>query len=293
MKDTVAIVFSGGSYGTYLEWCLTTLTSDANPTVPFTEIGNSHNFKGHHLQNIDGWRRYVRSPAEHQFVRLHPKTKNTDSIAAHINEISKDTRKIIYLQPDQQTVLLVVNNFFYKIWDSWIDHSFNTAIDANKIYSNWPVSRDVPVTEIPRWIMREFLSFYLMPAWFDQTEFHSDGHIPAALTIAVSDLLFKFPETLSVIKNAFSLEYQQPVSVIEPIHQTNLQLQKYLLQDKICNSIIDSVRTNTTVSWPNLTLPSEAWVQWKLRNCGLEIRCDGLDIFPTSSVQLRELLYPI
>jgi len=292
MKDTVVIAFSGGTYGTYLEWCLTTLCSNTNPEAPFTEIGNSHKFTGNHLRHIDGWRRYVNGPAKFNFVRLHPKQKNTDNIAAHIDEISKDTSKIIYLRPDEKTSLLVVNNFFYKIWDSWITHSFDAAIDPNKIYKNWPVSIDVPITEVPRWIMREFLSFYLMPAWLDQVEFHSSAS-PAALTISVSELLFNFVKTLSAIESSFGLKYQQPISNILPLHEKNLQLQTYLLHDQICNSIINSIISGTDLSWSKLSLPSEAWVQWELRNHGFEIQCDGLDMFPTNSVHLKELLYSV
>ena len=40
-------------------------------------------------------------------------------------------------------------------------------IDVSKIYENWPVPSGTPAAKIPRWIQREFLSFYLMPAWFD------------------------------------------------------------------------------------------------------------------------------
>jgi hypothetical protein len=155
------------------------------------------------------------------------------------------------------------------------------------------VSKDVPITEIPRWIMREFLSFYLMPAWFDQTEFYDNHSVPPALTITVSELLFDFVETLSVIKNSFGLEYQQPISNILPFHEKNLQLQRYLLHDQICNSIIDSIVSGTNLSWDELSLPSEAWVQWELRNQGFEIHCHGVDTFPTNSVQLKKLIYTV
>jgi predicted nuclease with RNAse H fold len=46
-------------------------------------------------------------------------------------------------------------------------------------------------------------------------------------------------------------------------------------------------------TWEPLPLPSEAWIQWQLRNLGYELRCHGLDMFPTNSVQLRELLYRV
>jgi hypothetical protein len=45
--------------------------------------------------------------------------------------------------------------------------------------------------------------------------------------------------------------------------------------------------------WNPLPLASEAWIQWQLRNLGWEIKCHELDIFPTNSVYLKELLYHI
>ena len=71
----------------------------------------------------------------------------------------------------------------------------------------------------------------------------------------------------------------------------NIKLQKYINQDTICNQIIDTILTDKFMAWDPLPLPSESYVQWKLRELGYEIRCHGLDIFPTTSVQLKELLY--
>ena len=39
------------------------------------------------------------------------------------------------------------------------------------------------------------------------------------------------------------------------------------------------------------TMLDEAYIQHCLREKGYEIRCDGLDVFPTTSRDLRELIY--
>ena len=63
----------------------------------------------------------------------------------------------------------------------------------------------------------------------------------------------------------------------------------------LCKNIVTSTISNTPFDWAdqNTTLVGESFVQWDLRNRGFEIRCDGLDTFPTNSLQLRELLYPV
>ena len=144
MKDTVVIAFNGGAYGTYLEWCLTTLVNGQKVQDPLTNVGNSHIFKGNHLLNINGWQEYLASDCYHQFVRLHPKVKQEDSLSDNLYKIANDAQSIVYLYPDKDRLLLVVNNFFYKVWESWISHSFTTEISPDKIYKNWPVNLEIP-----------------------------------------------------------------------------------------------------------------------------------------------------
>ena len=293
MKKTVAILFNGGSYGTYLEWCLTTLTSADPVREPFTSSGTSHKFKGNHLHDINGWKQYLTSNIEHPFVRLHPKIKSTESLTANLLKVAEDADRIVYIYPDK--ILLGINNFFFKIWPSWIDQSFKTFIDPDKLYKNWPVSNDTPLDQIPRWVMREFLSFHLIPTWLDQVEWghQTPQHHPNSLTITVSELLFDFEITLTKIQRFCNLDFCQPISTLASAHKTNLNLQQYIDHDTICYSIIDSIILKKDLEWSTLSLPSEAWIQWELRNQGFEIQCHGLDMFPTNSIQLRELLYPV
>ena len=290
---TVAIAFAGGTYGTYLEWCLTTLVSGKEIKEPFTGRGSSHGFAGYHVNDIDGWRNYVCSDLDYQFVRLHPKTKTTESITANMLEIAKEAQQIIYLYPDQSTVLLVINNWFYKISDNWMEILLRS--DLSKIYDNWPVKKDTPTDQLPRWVLREFLSLYLMPAWYDQVEWNhaSNWSHPKSLLITVSDLLFDFENTLVKIQKFCNLDYQIPTSRLLPSHEKNMSLQKYLGQDQLCKKIVESSISGEHLDWTELPLPSESWIQWQFRNLGYEIRCDGLDTFPTNSLQLKELLYPL
>lgn len=293
IKNTVAIAFNAGAYGTYLEWCLYTLTSNGSIQFPFRNNGNSHEFRGQHLENMQGWRSYYTSPVEHQFVRLHPKTLVDESIDASLQEIVSQTQNLVYLYPDQHTLLLCLNNFFYKIWDNWFVEFYQTILDVQKIYTNWPVDPHTPIDQIPRWIMREFLSHYLMPAWLNQIEWNhgSRWQHPKSITVTVSQLLFDFEKTLGSIQRFCNLEFNKPASALLEAHETNLQLQKYINHDRVCRQIIDSVVTQDSFTWSELSLPSEAWIQWQLRNQGFEIRCHELNSFPTNSDALRDLIY--
>jgi hypothetical protein len=292
---TTAIVFNGGAYGTYLEWCLTTLSSTDDIVTPFSIVGNSHNFVGNHLSNIAGWKSFKLANCTSQFVRLHPKTRQNESLSANMEYLCSTAESVVYLYPTEELLLLSLNNFTYKIWEDWWEHSFSSVIDVDKIYNNWPVSKSTTISNIPNWIKREFLSFYLIPAWFSQIEWnHLDAWShPKCCIVTVDQLLYDFENTIYRIKTHCNLHFKKDVAELVPSHQQNLKLQKYTNQDRICNQIIDAVVNNQQFEWEEITLTSESWIQWQLRNLGYELQCDGLDTFPTNSVQLRELLYSV
>jgi len=293
--STVPIVFHGGTYGTYLEWCLTNLCSNDSIISPFTETGSSHKFYGNHVKDMKGWHYYCRTNQDMQFVRFHPKTKKDENLSDNLNKVISQVNKTIYIYPDPDSVLLTINNYYSKIWNDWWSNQFINEIDQNKIYKNWPISADVPISDIPIWIKREFLSLYLVPAWQDQVEWNhlkswSDSRCHVVL---VKDLLHNFKETIESIEDFCQLNFQRPVSDLVKYHQENIKLQKFINQDSVCGNIIQSIFSSKPFQWDTLPLPSEAWIQWQLRNHGFELRCHELDIFPTNSVQLKELLYSV
>lgn len=297
-KDTVPILYHGGSYGTYLEWCLTTLTTDLPLESPFTNKGNSHNFAGHQLLNIDGWRQYARSMDHWKFVRLHPKSRSNEELKQNISEISSQVNYFIYIYPSSDTLLVSLSNQFTKVWDDWWNTAFNSCqISSNKIYENWPISRDILISQIPVWVKREFLSYYLMPMYFDQIEWNQPKHYDQGncVFVSVDDLLYDFKNTIFKITNRLNLNLINPVNVLDPYYDQMIELQTNTNQDVLCKQILDSVANQALFDWSDqsLTLASEAYIQWQLRNQGLEIRCHGLDMFPTNSVQLKELLYTV
>jgi len=294
--DTVPIMYHGGTYGTYLEWCLTTLTSDIDIVSPFTSLGNSHGFSGNMLRGPAAWQTYS---GNSKFVRFHPRISESESLSTNINSVLSSARRGIYLYPDPGSVVLSVNNAFYKVWlDQWQQYfagntsSYSSKINPEVIYTNWPVDRSVPITDIPAWIRREFLSYYFMPAWQSQVEWNHLAHWQAdnCSVVLVGDLLHDFENTMQQIQNKCELEFTRPIAELLPYHEINLKKQKHITHDQLCNRIVN---LDEDLDWEDcpLGMASEFWIQWELRNRGFEMRCDGLDIFPTNSVQLRELLY--
>ena len=67
--------------------------------------------------------------------------------------------------------------------------------------------------------------------------------------------------------------------------------QRYHNSQQRCNTWIQDVLSNNDTVSPCQTMLDEAYIQHCLREKGYEIRCDGLDVFPTTSRDLRELIY--
>jgi hypothetical protein len=228
------------------------------------------------------------------FVRLHPKTHATESNNQIVAELFKTVDQVIYITPADNETVLCINNQYFKVRNNWWDFQFKYGIiDPELIYKNWPVSCTTPVSQIPTWIVREFLSFYLMPTWHSMTSWQPNSHC-IQLNIK-QDIFYNFENTINRIVKQCGLLLTKPISSIMDVHSVMVAGQSYLTQDQLCNQIISSVLEQHDFDWSDqvLTLPSEVWIQWQLRNHKMEIRCDGLDIFPTNSVQLQQLLYSL
>ena len=297
-KNTVPILYHAGSYGVYLDWCLTTLTTNQEIESPLNANGNSHNFKnGHWIRNIEEWRHYISSTNEWNFARLHPKKHRSDDLHQILNEISNQVNFFIYIYPSDNTLLLTLNNQFTKVWEDWWKDCSQSEELIDKIYANWPIDQTTTIDQIPNWIKRELLSYYLLPMYFDQLAWSQPNHYNQnnCIVIFVDDLLYDFKNTIFRIVNQAKLTLIKPIDLLVPHHTQMLNLQKNINQDRLCKEILDSIVTQKMFDWKNqsLTLASESYLQWQLRNLGYELQCHGLDMFPTNSVQLKELLYTV
>ena len=291
MTTDIAIAYNGGAYGTYMHWLLTTLTSHNAITDPFEPNGSSHGFKGQGFGNIEQF--FVADQLD-PIIRVHPKNSQWHSLSENMNKLC-DRRRTIYIYPDENSVVLVVNNWLSKVWSNWWKQQFVTGLDKNLLYQNWPVDAGTDIDQIPLWIQREFLSHYLMPAWFDQVEwFHPDHwQHPNCLIVSVGDLLRNFETTMHTVLDFLKLETVRTVPELVQFHEKNLSMQKFFGQDCLARCIVDSATEPWDHDWHDIPVPlaTQAWIQWQLRNLGWEIRCDGLDIWPGNSVELQKLLY--
>lgn len=246
-------------------------------------------YNGFHPKTIQDWKNYCNSDTEYSFARIHPKFKQTDSIQEHLNFFAQSTKKVIVLYPDHQTKFLSISNNFNKTGKEYLED----RIDFNEIYNHWPVAAGTPTSDIPRWILREFLSYYMIPAWTDEHEFFLPENVKCdtCLWVSVSDLLFDFKTTVTKILEYTELDYYKTTEELISSHALMMSKQQNLPMDKLVEDILTNFECDVDYQWKSLDLPMESYIQWELRNRGYSLLCQDLNVFPTDIKSLKSICY--
>jgi hypothetical protein len=145
------------------------------------------------------------------------------------------------------------------------------------------------------WELRELLSFY----WFTR----NDGQISAwnkiklsnkdLLHISISDLREHFIDTVIRSADYFGITVNSTqFTELKKIHQKWLPLQRQINKDSFCSRIVESLRKEEYFDWSNIALSiiDEAWIQKKLFDYNIGIKCDNLNVFPTNTKDFVPLL---
>jgi hypothetical protein len=174
----------------------------------------------------------------------------------------------------------------------WLDYLNNQLLKAHKgdliknvetIFPDYKQSLTGYWEDINApWAMREWISLWLYDVMSVAYK-HVDGHI------STKDLYTKnvFPKLinrlgLTVTVDDATMKHNQSKWIVQ---------QRYHNSQYRCDKWIKDVIANNETDSPCQTILDEAYVQHCLRKQGYEIRCDGLDNFPKSSSELKELIY--
>ena len=231
---------------------------------------------------------YVNNNVEYQFGRtravfLHD--QNFKKHKSYIHDYQECFKKFVCLTQDQSCYLTLTHNFLKKLnrTQDFIEGTISRNKDA--------FGAQLPV---PRWQLREMISFEHSAMLHQTAEFYQPISHHKAINVAITDLINHFQPTLIGLFENLELPmmYQDQLDRIEEEWMANESFTKI---DQLCHNIVTAVLEEHNISWQphQLTLIDEAYVQCLLRNKNFEIRCYGVDMFPTNSVQLRELLYSV
>jgi hypothetical protein len=146
-------------------------------------------------------------------------------------------------------------------------------------YKNW--------NEMRPWQLREWISLFYV-AWVQ--EWIESQHQVGANFYKVSniEILENLPRVARDIFHHCDLTESAGLDDFA-VHWRSKQ--QYIMDEfDLLDRVIECTINNVLFSWSPVNIIAEAIVQQRLRANGYEIRCDGLDVFPTDSITLYNLL---
>jgi hypothetical protein len=154
----------------------------------------------------------------------------------------------------------------------------HNIIDWDKNYKNW--------TDMENWELREWLSMFYV-TWV-QEWMTAVNHMSGGFKIKTSELLNATEKSFRKIIDHCELTV---TGDIKSFADTWRLKQQYVLDEyNLINDIVNAVMTSREFSWSKLNIIAESIIQQKLRSHGFEIRCWGLNEFPTDTKILVPLL---
>lgn len=176
-----------------------------------------------------------------------------------------------------------------------IDHEVKSKLSPLRVKNLQGWGKD-SIYDFDIWNLRELLSFYWftrnqgeLEAW-DIVKNNANSNVKF---INIDDLKNNFQKTILDAAEFFNVAVvQESLDKLDSVHQQWLKLQKYINRDDLCISIVDSIINNTPMDWAaeDLSIIDEAFIQKKLYDSNIEIKCDGLNVFPTNSQEFQNLL---
>lgn len=265
-------MFPPGCYGTYLSMCIynyTSLRTGKFIAFEFDEFGSSHA----HRSN--------------EFVNRYIQISHIDTFRHYDND------RVVSLLPDNNHYLDYYNNQYYKQEKgqliSYIKSNYAEEEIINKLKNNWNIS-DKLNEHTPRWILREWFSFWITDCWNNGYSRNVYSEV-STMQVEVNDLVESFETTFVYLINKLNLTLTVDLSIIQQIHLDFRHKQKFHNAQLKCNEWVNCVINKI----PNIliapTIFDEAYIQNLLRNNDYEIYCDGLNQFPVSSIEMNKLIY--
>ena len=307
-----AIAFQGGAYGNYFHWILYSLLNRKPLQSPF-EHSTSHDrsyidpalLESGTLLEEHAVQSDLTDPGL-KLSTIHPVvgTDFDQDFIQNLTSISDQVDRVVIPYCDHSTYLLGVNNYMYKICPSLTKEDgthWNGPlwyINKEDFLQGWGIHVDTvdglpDMNKIPKWIRREHHSMNVFDVWEKQCGWFAPEHFahPKCKFIFLHDLFYDFLNTIETVRQHLDVEWVRDPQELMPFHQRNIANQTYLNQDRMAQSILDSVINNTNYTWntSDLTLYTEAYIQRRLQPLGYMLKCNELDVFPTSTNELLEI----
>lgn len=185
------------------------------------------------------------------------------------------------------------NQFFKQQHGQLVDYILSqlTHTDAeNKLSTHWGYNGKFDAN-IPRWIMREWCSFWIADVLNASYNVTTYSKIKSVAQLSTQDIFENFSETLINVVKILRLDITVSTDIIHKQHAEFLSVQKFHNSQSRCHRYLQDLLNDIDTSMHIHSIFDEAYMQHLLRQHNLEIQCDGLDNFPSTTKQLNLLVY--
>ena len=256
--------------------------------LPITSSCNLIFIRNNELHQSTTLADYLAGTDEYQFLRTTATVIDDVDYQQHrsfVQEYKKFFKRIVCLTQDQSCHLLILHNFLKKgnLLQQFVDRTLLQNKDA------FAATDTVPI-----WQLREMISFEHHKLVQYTTQLYQPSTEIGVINVSIRNLIDHFQNTLVGLFDDLDL----PMTRCDQLHRVESEWlgdEKFIGTDQLCLDIVTNTLAGNTFSWSTdqLTLIDEAYVQYLLRQHQFELRCYGLDMFPTNSVQLKQLLYSV
>lgn len=291
----IHVFFDCGSFGSTIEYVLHNYTNhESKINARILEDGSMHSFeKEYHVtdaQTLDVFLENDRS-ANAITTPTYPFREFTlPKIIEHFSTIpswATDTKILIYQEGLAQAELNLLFKY-HKVCCSYVDAGLGIIVGDNRHnlsgwnenYTHWK--------QMQQWELREWLSIFYPGFVTEFTTARMHVWEPEWLVLTNADLLYDTEKSLTKIINHSGLRVEGDLSAF--VKQWRAAQQYIVDEYNLLEQIVDCSIANQSLTWEPINIIAEAIVQQRLRAKGYEIRCDGLNTFPTDSETFHQLL---
>ena len=284
----INIFFVPGMFGSTIEHVLRSYTDEYTPIdAVILDDGSMHSYvKEFHPQSLNALQQFVDADIT---TPIYPfKEGDLPTILKAFQTQIESGKSILMYADSLQSAELNLLFQYYKIvngsklkksLDIICGDNAHNIINWNKNYQHW--------SQMQFWELREWLSLFY-PHWVQEWIESQYQVSDIFLKIQNTELLYNTKDTLIDIINFVGLTINKSLDNFITEWQ---QKQQYIVAEfDTLDQIVFNTLAKKDYKWKPLCIVSEAIIQQRLRSKNFEIRCDGLNTFPTESKTLYSLL---
>tara|TARA_R110000868_G_scaffold15136_3_gene69403 strand:- start:91 stop:819 length:729 start_codon:yes stop_codon:yes gene_type:complete len=215
--------------------------------------------------------------------------------AGHIEKFyANDADLVVSIVPCAAHRLDYYNNQFFKLQRGQLINYILSQMSQQeadvKLATKWNYNSKFNEA-VPRWIMREWCSFWINDVLEASYNTQRYQELYSVAQFTTQDIFTNYIELLVETISKLGLTITVNLDTIHKQHVKFLSAQKFHNSQKQCEQYVHDVLVGNNNQIILNSIFDEAYIQHLLRCNNLEIQCNSLDIFSTTTQHLKNLTY--